>query len=111
VGRSGSFPPSYQSAYGKDREYNVPLRFLFLDKPNTIAVRLYDGGGGGGIVSAGSFARNITTFDKVAMQVTVADDDYIFHAPKPITLTVALDNQKRTTFPATLQVEGDNRRL
>jgi cephalosporin-C deacetylase-like acetyl esterase len=105
VGRSGSFPPSYQSAYGKDREYNVPLRFLFLDKPNIIAVRLYDGGGGGGIVSAGSFARNITTFDKVAMQVTVADDDYIFDAPKPLTLTVALDNQNTTAFPATLQVE------
>jgi sialate O-acetylesterase len=45
IGRTGSFPPSYQSAYGKDREYKVPLRFLFLDKPNTVAVRLYDGGG------------------------------------------------------------------
>jgi sialate O-acetylesterase len=50
VGQTGSFFPDYHTAYDVDRKYNLPEGLL---KPtgNVIAVRVYDEGNPGGIVS------------------------------------------------------------
>jgi hypothetical protein len=49
VGRTGSFPPDYETAYNIFRQYPVPQKFLRLDGDNTISVRVYDSQLGGGI--------------------------------------------------------------
>jgi sialate O-acetylesterase len=51
VGVTGQFPPNYVSAYDQDRIYEVPAVILKPDQKNLIAVRVYDGGGEGGIYS------------------------------------------------------------
>ena len=51
VGGMGQFPPDYQQAYDDERFYPVPATYLYPGKLNVIAVRVYDGGGVGGIVS------------------------------------------------------------
>jgi len=51
IGQSGSFPPYYSTAYGAHRLYEIPLNLVNYDKPNTIAVRIYDSQIEGGIVS------------------------------------------------------------
>ncbi len=50
VGGSGQFPPDYRSAYGERRAYAIPPSYLSSDTPNVVAVRVFDGGGVGGIV-------------------------------------------------------------
>lgn len=50
VGQSGSFFPDYQSAYSHNRQYYLPKDLIRKGK-NSIAVRVYDEGGGGGMVS------------------------------------------------------------
>ena len=50
IGATGQFPPHYVSAYEKARVYEVPADVLFVGRPNVLAVRVYDGGGVGGIV-------------------------------------------------------------
>ncbi len=50
VGKLGSLPPSYVTGYGWDRKYYVPVSIINQDAENTIAVRVYDDGGDGGIV-------------------------------------------------------------
>ena len=50
LGSTGGFPPDYQSGYGDPRVYEVPLSRIKWGAENTIAVRVFDGGGGGGIV-------------------------------------------------------------
>ena len=50
VGHSGSFPPQYESVYFAWREYHIPWNYFNLDKPNVIAVRVYDSQLEGGIV-------------------------------------------------------------
>lgn len=50
VGGHGTFPPDYSSAWNLDRVYALPPGTLRQDQPNVIAVRVYDGGSGGGIV-------------------------------------------------------------
>ncbi len=51
VGRSGSFPPDYNTAYNAYRKYSVPGNILNKNDKNIIAVRVYDSQLGGGIVS------------------------------------------------------------
>lgn len=49
VGRTGTFPPHFSTAYNSNRVYHVPVGYLKENK-NTIAVRVYDDIGEGGIV-------------------------------------------------------------
>ena len=50
IGKSGSFPPYYSTAYGFQRKYPIPEGLVNISGNNTIAVRVYDAGGNGGIV-------------------------------------------------------------
>lgn len=49
VGGTGSFPPDYATAYNVERRYSLAFSLLNPDGDNVIAVRVYDGGGFGGI--------------------------------------------------------------
>lgn len=51
IGQTGSFPPNYSTAYNAQRLYDIPLNIVNFDKPNVIAVRVYDAQLQGGIVS------------------------------------------------------------
>lgn len=50
IGRTGSFPPGYQTAYNSFRKYVVPHYLINISGDNTIAVRTYDAQLEGGIV-------------------------------------------------------------
>ncbi len=50
VGGLGQFPPDYRSAYNERRAYAVPAAYLLHGDTNVIAVRVFDGGGIGGMV-------------------------------------------------------------
>jgi len=51
VGQTGDFPPGYRSEWQAYRRYPVPADVLNWGGENVLAVRVYDGGGGGGIWS------------------------------------------------------------
>lgn len=42
IGGSGQFPPFYESAFHLVRQYHIPDRYIKVDEPNQIAVRVYD---------------------------------------------------------------------
>lgn len=50
IGRTGSFPPYYSTAYNAKRFYLIPSDLMDEKGFNTIAVRVFDEGGEGGIV-------------------------------------------------------------
>ncbi|MBE3070027.1 MAG: hypothetical protein IMZ66_07305, partial [Planctomycetes bacterium] len=50
VGSTGRMPPQYAGLSAAPRQYNVPAAALRAGDWNLIAVRVYDAGGGGGIV-------------------------------------------------------------
>jgi hypothetical protein len=52
IGRTGSFPPDYFTAYNYSRKYVIPKELIVTGKKNTIAVRVYDEGGEGGIMGS-----------------------------------------------------------
>jgi hypothetical protein len=51
VGQTGDFPPQYRSEWQAYRRYQVPVDALNWGGENVLAVRVYDGGGAGGIWS------------------------------------------------------------
>lgn len=50
IGKSGSFPPDYSTAYNSERSYPIPQKYLNGKEDNVIAVRVYDAQLDGGIV-------------------------------------------------------------
>jgi sialate O-acetylesterase len=53
IGKSGSLPPNYSSAYERLRVYHIPRAFLSKNGQNLVAVRVYDDHGEGGILRDG----------------------------------------------------------
>jgi alpha-galactosidase len=51
LGQTGAFPPNYRSEWQAYRRYRVPVDALNWGGENVLAVRVYDGGGAGGIWS------------------------------------------------------------
>lgn len=51
IGKTGDFPPNYNTEWISFRIYQIPERVVNWDGDNTIAIRVYDGGGAGGFYS------------------------------------------------------------
>jgi sialate O-acetylesterase len=51
IGQTGSFPPEYETAYNIDVIYPIPNDLIQFNAPNTIAIRVFDEGRDGGIIS------------------------------------------------------------
>lgn len=51
IGSTGRFPPYYSTAYNASRKYYLPEDLIRFGGVNTIAVKVYDSNGPGGIVS------------------------------------------------------------
>lgn len=49
IGRTGAFPPAFDSTWEVPREYYPPNGLLHWGGTNVLAVRVYDGTGGGGL--------------------------------------------------------------
>ena len=50
LGKSGNFPPNYETAYNRTRKYVIPAGYLKENAENVIAVRVYDSYLEGGII-------------------------------------------------------------
>ena len=49
VGATGAMPPAYRAEWQTYRQYDVPGEAIQWGAPNVVAVRVYDGGGDGGM--------------------------------------------------------------
>ena len=51
VGKTGSFPPFFLTAYNKERTYFIPTEYINFNEENVIAIRVYDSRLSGGVLS------------------------------------------------------------
>ncbi len=49
IGRMGSLPPDYNTAWNQERRYEVPAELVRFGEENVIAIRVYDGPGDAGL--------------------------------------------------------------
>ncbi|MDP4239037.1 MAG: acetylxylan esterase [Bacteroidota bacterium] len=98
IGETGKLPPNYVGAYDKIREWTISPKDIRWNQENIIAVRVYDGGGNGGI--AGS---------EVSLRVKGIEDDLVFkpHFPREsqlflngenFLLPIAIVNSSKTSI-------------
>ena len=72
IGQTGSFPPHYYTAYNAKRQYRLSSDVIRLGEENLIAVRVYDAGVGGGLIS-GDFSIE-TKGEKVRFDIDLTGE-------------------------------------
>ena len=105
IGSTGEFPPNKISAWNEDRVYIVPKKLINWKKPNIIAVRVADWGGGGGLY-AGEYALEPLSW-KQKMLIDIQNDipTNAFDLDKNIGITTFLRNGSKQNLGGDLIVE------
>ncbi|MEK7475000.1 MAG: acetylxylan esterase [Candidatus Coatesbacteria bacterium] len=92
VGGTGRMPPEYASAYNVPRRYEIAESQVNWDGDNVIAVRVYDGGGAGGLVGGPLALRAPAASDYIELAFGLGSGDGSFPAGKPMEISVELRN-------------------
>jgi cephalosporin-C deacetylase len=105
IGSMGEFPPARVSAWDDDRVYIVPKKLINWDKPNVIAVRVADWGGGGGLYSGDYALEPLTWKQKMKINVTNLATTNAFDFNKQIGIATFLKNGSKENLGGDLTVE------
>lgn len=92
LGQTGELPPDYRTAYGADRVYEIPFEKVGFGKENLIAVRVYDGGGGGGMYHGNVSLHVPGMQDLLAIELQDIPSNHIFVGDQPVVLALKLAN-------------------
>jgi len=93
IGSTGSLPPDYVSRYGVKRRYVVPAELVKPGEKNLVAIRVYDGGNGGGVVSEALTIHPMSEVFQLPLTVRIADEDWVFEGAPKATIGLATENQ------------------
>lgn len=103
LGSTGGLPPDYQSGYGDPRVYEIPVDRVLWGSLNTIAVRVYDGGGGGGIVGQ-PVSLAVKGMEELLVITPVMErQDHLVLDEEPVEFELLVENKMKQA------VEGDLR--
>ncbi len=105
IGKTGDLPPNYICMWDTPRKYSIPTSLVKWDQPNTVAVRVYDAGGNGGIYSDPIQLAVIGLMDKVSIEPVFAQADRIFKGSNNINLQLNIKNSFTKPFKGKLQVK------
>jgi cephalosporin-C deacetylase len=106
LGQTGRMPPDYESGYGDQRAYSIPAGMVRWGQENTISVRVYDGGGGGGIV-AEPIGLSVKGFEELVTIRPVMDrEDHLVLQKGPVRFMLILENKLKETLKGKLVVQA-----
>jgi cephalosporin-C deacetylase len=105
IGKNGEMPPNYVGAYDKQRVYTIPAGKILWDKPNVIAVRVFDNGGGGGIIG-----DDLACIIKGLEQLLVIEPqfirpDHLFLTKESIKIPVKISNKMNASLKGSLTLK------
>ncbi len=100
IGESGSFPPEYETGWRSERLYSIAPSQVFWGDQNIIAVRVFDGGGAGGMWSGESLLRCKQLADLVEMDWIAGDASRPEHVSAWLENSSGLDLMGEMTFKA-----------
>jgi cephalosporin-C deacetylase len=105
IGKNGEMPPNYLGAYDKKREYSVPVDKILWDKANVIAVRVFDNGGGGGMIGdkIGCFVKGMEQL--VSIVPGFAREDHLFLDKGAVKIPVTVSNKMKSSLKGTLNLK------
>jgi cephalosporin-C deacetylase len=92
IGSTGKMPPNFSRAYGVQRFYRIPVNLVQWDKPNVIAVQVYDGSRGGGFYKRPYYIKTPEIDETLEMTVDIPYSDGIYFSPNPLPVSVNIQN-------------------
>ena len=98
IGSTGQLPPAYISAWDTPRSYLIPPEYVQWDKKNTIAVRVYDAGGEGGLYGGPVELTNRGNPDLIALGAVISEQDRIFKGSPDIEIPITLKSDFRKKY-------------
>ena len=104
LGSTGGLPPDYQSGYGDLRAYTVPMDRVGWGAQNTIAVRVYDGGGGGGIVGNPVSLTVKGMEDLLVITPVMEREDHLVLNEEPVLVNLQVENKMKQAVEGTMLV-------
>ncbi len=104
LGATGGFPPEYLSAYGEPRAYTVPVDRINWGAQNTIAIRVWDGGGGGGMVGAPVSLTVRGMEELVDLVPMMIRDDHLFLDGEPVSFQLMMENRMKESVKGMLHI-------
>jgi cephalosporin-C deacetylase-like acetyl esterase len=109
IGETGTFPENYAGAWTALREYRVREELIRWGEDNVLAVRVYDGGGGGGMYE-GPYGIGVVSWgDFFSIAIDLGRGDGIFPEEDSFEINAALQNATPRSLTGTLcwQVAND----
>jgi cephalosporin-C deacetylase len=109
VGNMGKLPPEYVTKWDVYRVYRISSGNINWDGPNTIAVRVFDLLGGGGIYGSPIQLSVRGLSDYLSLQPVFTEPDQIIKDDDGVSFNVNLNNESKKDIPGkvTLQVVSD----
>lgn len=109
VGATGKMPPDYAGAYDVTRSYLIPPGYVNWGGKNTIAVRVYDAGGDGGLYGGPAELTNRGNPDLLTLDTEFAQKDMILEGLPDVEIltTVRSEFRKRYRGALTLKIVTD----
>ena len=105
LGKTGEMPPQYKGAYDVQRIYEIPFDKIKWDTENTIAVRVYDAGGGGGIYGE-KIGCYVKGFEELILIKPVFErNDRLFLNPGEIKIPIQMISQFKNKLSGTLTLK------
>jgi cephalosporin-C deacetylase len=104
IGNTGTLEPDYQSKWDVIREYVIPFDLINWDKANSIAVRVFDSAGGGGIVGK-NLSLNIRGFEnKLTIKPVFKVTDHVLKGLTEYQLPFEIENKSDISLNGKLKV-------
>jgi len=105
VGATGKMPPDYAGAYDVQRSYLIPPEYVSWGKKNTIAVRVYDAGGDGGLYGGPAELTNRGNPDLLTLGTAFAQEDMILKGSPDVEIPVTLRNEFKKKYRGALTLK------
>ncbi len=93
VGATGKFSSAQESAWNVNRLYNIPMELIIWDKENTIAIRVADFGGGGGLYEGSYFVEAASWKSQTTFELSNKNSNHVFNEGESVSLAVSFNNQ------------------
>ena len=104
LGSTGGFPPNYQSAYGESRVYTIAPERIVWGAQNTVAVRVFDGGGGGGIVGTPVSLSVIGVEELLEINPVMGREDHLILDEEPVVINLIIANKMKKALKGDLHI-------
>jgi cephalosporin-C deacetylase-like acetyl esterase len=105
VGATGKMPPDYAGAYDVPRSYLIPPEYVRWGGKNSIAVRVYDAGGDGGLWGGPVELTNRGNPDLLTLGSRFAQEDMILKGVPDVQILTYIESEFRKTYRGALTLK------